>query len=214
MAQKSRRDEILIKALVRAHRWRRKIESGRAKSITDLAEQEGVTDAYVCRYSGCRSRRTLGGTEIPVKRRLHTGKPHRITDDAVEAWRVGSRVELHRALGLKPWECSPFDVDEDGEVLDEPLIAVLSDWYLGEDVAARLRCELLVIARPAVSDDMASRGPPKTTPTSRRASGGALRRRLNCAARKAAGATGVDNQGCVAHAQVGRYGDGHPHSAS
>ena len=43
MAQKSRRDEILIKALVRA------IASGQAKSITDLAEQEGVTDAYVCR---------------------------------------------------------------------------------------------------------------------------------------------------------------------
>jgi hypothetical protein len=34
---------------VRAHRWRRRIESGQAKSITDLAEQEGVTDAYVCR---------------------------------------------------------------------------------------------------------------------------------------------------------------------
>jgi hypothetical protein len=48
-APKPRRDETLIKALVRAHRWRRKIESGRAKSITDLAEQEGVTDAYVCR---------------------------------------------------------------------------------------------------------------------------------------------------------------------
>jgi hypothetical protein len=31
------------------HRWRRRIESGQAKSITDLAEQEGVTDAYVCR---------------------------------------------------------------------------------------------------------------------------------------------------------------------
>jgi hypothetical protein len=46
---KPRRDETLIKALVRANRWRRKIESGRAKSITDLAEQEGVTDAYVCR---------------------------------------------------------------------------------------------------------------------------------------------------------------------
>jgi hypothetical protein len=29
--------------------FRRKIESDRAKSITDLAEQEGVTDAYVCR---------------------------------------------------------------------------------------------------------------------------------------------------------------------
>jgi hypothetical protein len=47
--QKPSRDAILVKALVRAHRWRRRIESGRARSITDLAEQEGVTDAYVCR---------------------------------------------------------------------------------------------------------------------------------------------------------------------
>jgi hypothetical protein len=48
-ARKPSRDETLVKALVRAHRWRRSIESGQAKSITDLAEQEGVTDAYVCR---------------------------------------------------------------------------------------------------------------------------------------------------------------------
>jgi hypothetical protein len=48
-ARKPSRDETLVKALVRAHRWRRKIESGRAKSITDLAEQEGVTVAYACR---------------------------------------------------------------------------------------------------------------------------------------------------------------------
>jgi hypothetical protein len=48
-ARKPSRDETLVKALVRAHRWRRRIESGRAKSITDLAEQEGVTTAYVCR---------------------------------------------------------------------------------------------------------------------------------------------------------------------
>jgi hypothetical protein len=46
---KPRRDATLVRALVRAHQWRRQIESGRAKSITDLAEQEGVTDAYVCR---------------------------------------------------------------------------------------------------------------------------------------------------------------------
>jgi hypothetical protein len=46
---KPRPDETLIKALVRAHRWRWRIEGGKAKSITDLAEQEGVTDAYVCR---------------------------------------------------------------------------------------------------------------------------------------------------------------------
>jgi len=48
-ARKPNRDETLIKALVRAHCWRRRIECGQAKSITDLAEQEGVTDAYVCR---------------------------------------------------------------------------------------------------------------------------------------------------------------------
>ena len=48
-ARKPSRDETLIKALVKSHRWCRNIESGRAKSITDLAEQEGVTDAYVCR---------------------------------------------------------------------------------------------------------------------------------------------------------------------
>ena len=48
-ARKPSRDEALVKALVRAHRWRRRIESGQAKSITDLAEQEDVTVAYVCR---------------------------------------------------------------------------------------------------------------------------------------------------------------------
>jgi hypothetical protein len=42
-------DETPVKALARAWRWRWKIESGQAKSITDLAEQEAVTDAYVCR---------------------------------------------------------------------------------------------------------------------------------------------------------------------
>jgi hypothetical protein len=48
-ARQPRRDETLVKALVRAHRWRRRIENGQAKSITDVAQQEGVTDAYVCR---------------------------------------------------------------------------------------------------------------------------------------------------------------------
>jgi hypothetical protein len=42
-------DETLIKALVRAHQWRSRIETGQARSITELAELEGVTDAYVCR---------------------------------------------------------------------------------------------------------------------------------------------------------------------
>jgi hypothetical protein len=44
---KPRRDDTLIEAC--ADNWLRRIESGHVKSITDLAEQEGVTDAYVCR---------------------------------------------------------------------------------------------------------------------------------------------------------------------
>jgi hypothetical protein len=42
-------DDTMVKALVRAHRWRRKIESGAAVSITEVAEQEGVTAPYVYR---------------------------------------------------------------------------------------------------------------------------------------------------------------------
>ncbi len=44
------RDETIIKALVRTHRWRRRIETGQAKWITDLAAQDGVADRYVCRF--------------------------------------------------------------------------------------------------------------------------------------------------------------------
>jgi hypothetical protein len=47
--QRRSRDEPLIRALVNASRWRRRIESGQARSITDLAEQQGVTDVYFCR---------------------------------------------------------------------------------------------------------------------------------------------------------------------
>jgi hypothetical protein len=50
---KPRRDDTLIKALVKSHRWRRKIESGQARSITNLVEQEGVTDATSA--GACRS---------------------------------------------------------------------------------------------------------------------------------------------------------------
>ena len=42
-------DDTLVKTLVKAYRWRRRIETGKAKSITDLAEQEKVTVAYVSR---------------------------------------------------------------------------------------------------------------------------------------------------------------------
>jgi hypothetical protein len=48
-AAEPKRDDSLLKGLVKAHCWWRRIESGRAKSITDLAAQEGATDGYVYR---------------------------------------------------------------------------------------------------------------------------------------------------------------------
>ena len=42
-------DNALIKALVRAHRWRRMIKPGAYASITDLAKAEGVNQSYACR---------------------------------------------------------------------------------------------------------------------------------------------------------------------
>jgi hypothetical protein len=42
-------DNALLKALARAHRWRRIIESGDCASITELAKAEGVNQSYACR---------------------------------------------------------------------------------------------------------------------------------------------------------------------
>ncbi len=42
-------DDTLVKTLVKAHRWRRRLETGKARSMTDLAEQEKMTIAYVAK---------------------------------------------------------------------------------------------------------------------------------------------------------------------
>ena len=49
VAHKPAVDDTMVKMLVKAHRWRRRIESGKARSITDLAAQEKVSDNYVAR---------------------------------------------------------------------------------------------------------------------------------------------------------------------
>ena len=45
----ARPDESLIRALVRAHRWREMIENGKAVSVKDLAVQEKTDASYVAR---------------------------------------------------------------------------------------------------------------------------------------------------------------------
>lgn len=46
---KPRRDETLIRALARAHRWKRLLEEGHHDSIIALANAENINRAYVCR---------------------------------------------------------------------------------------------------------------------------------------------------------------------
>ena len=48
-ASPARFESALIKAIARAHRWRRKIESGEFASITELANAEKVNQSYACR---------------------------------------------------------------------------------------------------------------------------------------------------------------------
>ena len=42
-------DGALLKALARAHRWQRMVESGEYASITELAKAKGVNQSYACR---------------------------------------------------------------------------------------------------------------------------------------------------------------------
>jgi hypothetical protein len=46
---RSRIDSALVKAIARAHRWQRMLESGEFSSMTELAEAEKINRSYVCR---------------------------------------------------------------------------------------------------------------------------------------------------------------------
>lgn len=42
-------DNTMVKAIARAHRWKRLLESGRFVSVTELAEAEKINQSYLCR---------------------------------------------------------------------------------------------------------------------------------------------------------------------
>ena len=46
---------------------------------------------------------------MPAKRRVSKLHQHRITAEAVAAFKSGDERGLHAALGLRPWEASPLD---------------------------------------------------------------------------------------------------------
>ena len=45
----SRIDNTLVKAVVRAHRWRDMLEAGRYTTVRDLAKAEGINESYLGR---------------------------------------------------------------------------------------------------------------------------------------------------------------------
>ena len=49
IAPPRRPDDALVKALARAFRWKRMIDSGRHATIADLAAQEGIAPSYLTR---------------------------------------------------------------------------------------------------------------------------------------------------------------------
>lgn len=48
-AQPRRTDNTLVKALARAFRWKRMLESGEFATIAELAEREGIASSYMTR---------------------------------------------------------------------------------------------------------------------------------------------------------------------
>jgi hypothetical protein len=42
-------DSALVRAIARAHRWKRMLESGAYASIAELAEAEKINQSYLCR---------------------------------------------------------------------------------------------------------------------------------------------------------------------
>jgi len=47
--QKRRTDNTLVKALARAYRWKRMLESGAFSTVAEVAESEGIAPSYITR---------------------------------------------------------------------------------------------------------------------------------------------------------------------
>ena len=88
---KPRPDEILIRALARAHRWKRMLEEGRYRSSAEIAEAEGTTRSFVNRLL-----------------RLITGqmRPERIDCTHFGSMTVLNGADLGQKLPL-PFEIAP-----------------------------------------------------------------------------------------------------------
>jgi hypothetical protein len=46
---RARMDNTIVKALARAHRWKKQLDSGRFQTVRDLAEAERINPSYIAR---------------------------------------------------------------------------------------------------------------------------------------------------------------------
>lgn len=100
---RTRVDSTLVKALARAFRWRRMLESGRFASVTELAEAEKINQSYLCRVL----RLTLLAPDI-VEAVLDGRRPEMTLPALMgvypveweKQWDVASRAGLASAGGL------------------------------------------------------------------------------------------------------------------
>lgn len=75
---------------------------------------------------------------MPAKRTRSKARSHRITAEAIAAYRAGDWTQLHRALGLKPWETSPLDVEPGEESPWGPGSAGSESWPQAQELRRHL----------------------------------------------------------------------------
>jgi hypothetical protein len=81
---------------------------------------------------------------MPTKRRKIQPQRHGLTPEALEAWREGDKSALRTALGIKPWQISPFDVASYRRVPGTTPNAYDQSWPM----ALELRKRLMLAAGP------------------------------------------------------------------
>ncbi len=101
--QRARVDNTLVKALARAFRWKRMLDSGEVATMAELARREGIAVSYLTRILGL----TLLAPDIV---------------EAILDGRQGPEVTLARILEPSPveWEAQAACFGHDGLTLSIP----------------------------------------------------------------------------------------------
>ena len=100
-------DSALVKALARAHRWSRLLESGECASITELAAAEKIDRSYLCRVL----RLTLLAPEL-VEAIVDGRQPKEVTLPALMrgfpvAWQRQAHSTVGMLCALRSMGCGP-----------------------------------------------------------------------------------------------------------